>query len=298
MNMAYTTNEKIPRLRALAVRMVRQGKSTREVARYFGYNQSSIARWCQRAPRGFVGRIETRSSAPKTSPRSLPKETVGRIIHARIKSKRCAEVVYEMLKAEGIEVSLSSVKRKLSRYGLLNKRSPWKKQKVYPPRPEAKSPGMLVQMDTIHFVDKYGKRIYVYTALDVYSRYGFALLSPKASCGKSIAFLTRAIRYFPFRIQNIQTDNGSEWSIHFTDFVKRQKMAHRHIHPRSPNENGHLERFNRTIQEECIDRIPKKVASLNRALSRYLGYYNSERLHMGISLRTPMQLLNPVQAID
>ena len=287
--MAYTTNEKVPRLRALAVCMVRSGKSTHEVARYYGYAQSTVARWCKRPPCELVDRVETRSSAPKTSPLSLPKETVGRIIHARAKSKRCAEVVYEILRAEGIQVSLSSVKRTLSRYGMLKRRSPWKKRRVYAPRPEAKRPGMLVEMDTIHFVDKDGKRIYVYTALDVYSRYGFAMLSKKSNCHKSIFFLLKAIGYFPFDIQNIQTDNGPEFGLHFTDSVTRRKMTHRHIHPRSPNENGHLERFNRTIQEEigrfgwCIF-IPNDI-------SKYLRHYNRERLHMGINFKTPLQML-------
>lgn len=289
MEMSYTTNEKVPVVRALAVSLVRSGKSTREAARHFGYSQSAIVKWCKRAPAGFVERIETQSSAPKTSPQSLPKETVGRIIHARIKSKRCAEVVHEMLKAEGVEVSLSSVKRKLSTYGLLKKRSLWKKLKVSPPRPEATVAGMLVQMDTIHFVDKSGKRIYVYTALDVYSRYGFARLSEKADCYQSLSFLKKATRYFPFHIQNIQTDNGPEFGFHFTDFVMRWKMTHRHIHPRSPNENGHLERFNRTIQEEigrfgwCIF-IPQDITA-------YLHHYNNERPHMGIKFKTPAQLI-------
>lgn len=289
MNMAYTTNEKVPRLRALAVRMVRNGKSTRKVARYFGYNQSSVARWCQRAPKGFFGRIETRSSAPKHSPRSLPKETVGRIIHARVKSKRCAEVVYEMLKEEGVEVSLSSVKRKLSTYGLLKKRSPWKKRRVYPARPEATRPGMLVQIDTIHFVDKHSRRIYVYTALDVYSRYGFAALSKKASCSRSVSFLKKLLAYFPFHIRNIQTDNGPEFSLFFTDSVVRRGMTHRHIHPRSPNENGHLERFNRTIQEE-IGRFGWCIF-LPQDIKKYLRHYNTERMHMGIKFKTPAQLI-------
>lgn len=287
--MSYTTNEKIPRLRALAVRMVRSGKSTREVARYYGYNQSTVARWCQRAPKGFVGRIETRSSAPKHSPNSLPKETVGRIIHARIESHRCAEVVYEMLKAEGVEVSLSSVKRKLGTYGLLKKKSPWKKLRTYPPRPEAKSPGNLVQIDTIHFVDKYGKRIYVYTALDVYSRYGFATLSKRIGAKQSVLFFKKALKYFPFDIQNIQTDNGSEFSFFFTDFVIRKNMTHRHIHPRSPNENGHLERFNRTIQEE-IGRFGWCIF-IQKDILKYLHHYNTERMHMGINFKTPAQLL-------
>lgn len=289
MRMAYTKNENIPKVRAYAVRMIRSGKSTREVARYFGYGQSTIVKWCKKAPLGFVYRIETRSSAPNTSPRSLSTETVGRIIHARVKSKRCAEVVYEMLKAEGVKVSLSSVKRKLSIYGLLKKRSPWKKTRVYPPRPHAESPGMLVQMDTVHFVDKDDKRIYVYTALDVYSRYGFAILSTKANCCRSIHFLKKTIKYFPFRIQNIQTDNGPEFGLFFTDGVTRRGMTHRHIHPRSPNENGHLERFNRTIQEEigrfgwCIF-IPDDIKA-------FLHHYNTERLHMGINFKTPIQLI-------
>src|SRR3989344_6377704 len=289
MNMAYTTNEKIPRVRATAVRMVRSGKSTREVARYFGYNQSSIVRWCKKAGIVVGARIETESSAPKTHPKSLSREIVGRIIHARLKTRRCAEVVYEMLKAEGVPVSLSSVKRKLSRYGLLKKRSPWKKCRVYPPRPEAKKPGMLVEMDTIHFVDKLGNRIYVYTALDVYSRYGFAMLSKKSNCHKSIFFLLKAIGYFPFDIQNIQTDNGPEFGLHFTDSVTRRKMTHRHIHPRSPNENGHLERFNRTIQEE-IGRFGWCIF-IPRDISKYIHHYNTERMHMGINFKTPAQLI-------
>jgi len=289
MKMSYTTNEKLPSIRAQAVNMVRSGKSTREVSRYFGYAQSTIVKWCARAPKGYVTKIETMSSAPKSSSNSLPDETIGRIIHARVKSHRCAEVVFEMLKNEGVEVSLSSVKRKLSRYGLLKKRSPWKKLRSYLPRPEANTAGMLVEIDTIHFVDKYGTKVYVYTALDVYSRYGFAWLSDKSNCIRSSMFLVKAKRYFPFKIQNIQTDNGSEFGIYFTDFIKRLGMNHRHIHPRSPNENGHVERFNRTIQEEigrhgwCIF-IPKDIES-------FLNHYNTERLHMGINFKTPTQLI-------
>ena len=272
-----------------AVMLLRKGWSSRKVARHFGFSQSAIVKWSARAPRDGRRSIPTKSSAPKTSPLSLSDETVGRIIHARIKSKRCAEVVYEMLKAEGVEVSLSSVKRKLGRYGLLKKRSPWKKRRIYPLRPEATVAGMLVQMDTIHFADKYRKRIYVYTALDVYSRYGFAALSKKASCWHSVMFLKKATKYFPFHIQNIQTDNGPEFGLHFTDFVVRNRMTHRHIHPRSPNENGHLERFNRTIQEEisrfgwCIF-IPEDIRA-------FLNHYNNERLHMGIDFKTPRQML-------
>jgi len=90
----------------------------------------------------------------------------------------------------------------------------------------------------------------------------------------------------------IQTDNGPEFGLHFADAVTRGGMTHRHIHPRSPNENGHLERFNRTIQEEigrhgwCIF-MPQDI-------SKYLHHYNEERMHMGINYKTPQQKIQEV----
>lgn len=289
--MAYTINEKIGRVRAQAVRMVRSGKSTRQVARYFGYGQSTIVKWCKRAPRVFNrnGVLETFSSRPKTSPRRTPRNVEARVIAMREKTRRCSEVVYEYLKKENVSISLSTVKRILSRYGCLKKRSPWKKKRTYPIRPEVAKQGDLVEFDTIHFVDKENKRSYVYTALDVYSRYGFAMISKKIGGGPSVRFLKRVQKYFPFIIQCIQTDNGPEFGLYFTDAVRRRGMTHRHNHPRSPNENGHLERFNRTLQEE----IPRQSLCMfeKKDISTYLHHYNTERLHMGINFKTPKQMI-------
>jgi transposase len=47
MNMPYTTNEKAGKVRIVAIRMLRDGKSTREVSRYLGYAQSTIVKWKQ-----------------------------------------------------------------------------------------------------------------------------------------------------------------------------------------------------------------------------------------------------------
>src|SRR3989344_9550873 len=95
MEMAYDTSENLPRVRATAVRMVRSGKSTREVARHFGYSQSCIVKWCARAGVVVGARIETKVCRPKTHPRSLSKENVAAIVAARIKHNRCAEGVHE-----------------------------------------------------------------------------------------------------------------------------------------------------------------------------------------------------------
>lgn len=288
--MAYTTNDRLPKIRADAVAMVRNGKSTREVARYFGYSQSAVAKWCKRAPVTWhARRIETKSSRPKRSPQALDTALVARIIHTRMETKRCAEVVHHHLKEEGVQVSLSTVKRTLSRYHLLKARSPWKKKRRYPIRPDIAQPGDLVELDTIHFVDKYGARSYVYTALDVYSRYGYARCAPRATTHESIHFLKYLHRHLPFVMRCIQTDNGPEFGKFFTDAARRKGIEHRHNHPRSPNENGHLERFNRTIQEE----MPKHELCIFRQkdVRAFLKHYNTKRVHMGINFKTPQQML-------
>lgn len=64
------------------------------------------------------------------------------------------------------------------------------------------------------------------------------------------------------------------------------------------NDNAHIERFNRTLQEECLDKVPSNPKDINCALRKYLRYHNHERLHLGINLKTPSQLTTQsVQAI-
>lgn len=289
MKMPYTTNINAGKVRIQAIRMLRGGKSTREVARYFGYAQSTIVKWNKHKGelRKSKRELSTRSSRPHTSPGRTPREIEARIIGIRKETKRCSEVVYEYLKKENINVSLSTVKRVLKRYGCLKERSRWKKRRIYPIRPDIAKQGDLVEFDTVHFVNKEGKRTYIYTALDVYSRYGYAKWHKKANTHNSLSFLKQVKKYFPFEIRCIQTDNGPEFGKFFTDNCH---IKHRHNHPRSPNENGHLERFNRTLQEE----IPKHNLYIfdKEDILKYLEHYNLKRMHMGIKFKTPQEMLN------
>ncbi len=137
-------------------------------------------------------------------------------------------------------------------------------------------------VDTIHLVANKTKRIYVYTLIDVYSRWTYAWAVDRISAQKSIAFLKRAQGMAEFEFRCIQSDHGPEFSQHFTE---RIKILHRHSRVRKPNDNSYVERFNRTLQEECLDRLPVKVRVFNKTLPMYLEYYNTERLHMGINLK-------------
>jgi transposase InsO family protein len=289
MHMAYTKNPHLPRVRRDAAQLVLyNGWSTRKVAKYTGFNQSTIVRWVRKAQGAGFNPIPTRSSKPKTHPRQLSEKLVRKIIEKRFELKRSAEVIHRALKDEGIKVSISSVKRTLERHNLLKKRSPWKRLHVSALRPLAEKPGDLVQIDTIHLMRPDGTRVYVFTGLDVRTRFAHAWAFEKANTRTALCFLRRMKKAIPCEIKMLQSDNGSEFS---TSFSERARIKHRHSRVRRPNDNAHLERFNRTIQEECLDALPKDTKVINRNLPKYLRYYNGKRHHFGLNLETPLKVM-------
>lgn len=273
-----------------AVRLVRTGLSTRRVARHFGFDHSTIVRWVQRAPenpKAWI--IPTRSARPHNHPRQLSGDLVQTILAYRARYRRCAEFLQFMLQRDGCGVSLSSVKRTLQRHGLVN-HSRWKKWHQYVPRPAPEKPGVLVEIDTIHD-GRPGGQLYIYTLIDVCSRWAFAAAAERISTHRSLRFIARARKQAPFSFQTLQSDHGSEFSKWLTVQLQARAMMHRHCHVRSPAENGHLERFNRTIQEECLRRTPRSLSNYQKAISEYLHYYNTERPHLGLQMRTPLEVV-------
>jgi transposase InsO family protein len=289
--MTYETNPRLPRIRMEAVRMISTGASTREVARHFGFSQGAIVQWVARSkllPQN-AHTIPTRSSRPHSHPSSLSREMVDRIIEYRRRYRRCAFFLHYVLQRDGHKVSLSSIKRVLKRCEM-SRFSRWKKWHTYPERPIPERPGILVEIDTIHD-GPHDDRLYVYTMLDVYSRIAYANPAHHISTHRSLRFVRQARGLLPFNVQTIQSDHGPEFSKWFTKQIVSDGIAHRHSRVRQPNDNAHLERFNRTIQEECLDRIPRSLRSWQKEIPVYLRYYNEERPHMGIQMKTPIEVI-------
>lgn len=287
--MAYTLNPHLPRVRMATVRRVWAGQSIRQAARYCGVHPSTVLRWVRRAPTtGWTHLIPTRSSRPHHHPHALKPGIVSEIVNRRNAHQRCAKIIHQELANDGTVVSLASVKRVLKRQKLLRYKSPWKKWHVSPRRPQAINPGDLVQLDTIHMVPKTGKRWYIYTLIDLASRWAYAKVSTQISASLSVAFVHEAQRHAPFSFAMLQSDHGSEFSKRFS-MSTRTKVRHSRL--RRPNDNAHIERFNRTIQEECFAKVPDTPAAYQEALGRYLIYYNTKRLHLGLNCKTPLQVL-------
>jgi transposase InsO family protein len=278
----------MPKIRREAARLVYRGWSARKVGRYLGFHHTAVMEWVRKAAVVGDHPIPTKSSRPKSHPKQLKEEVVKKIVEKRLAHNRCAEAVHKELENDGIQTSLSSVKRILERRYLIKKRSPWKR--YHPPveRPYPLKSGDLVQIDTIHRMISEKKRLYVFVLIDVYSRWIYAKAYPKMSGRQTIRFVNEAQKKAIFRFQMLQSDHGPEFSQWFRLQIQRN---HRYTRIGKPNDNAHIERVNRTIQEECLDKFPNDVKKINCELKKYLQYYNYKRVHAGINYLTPMQVV-------
>ncbi len=295
MYMPYTINPHLPRLRMQAAKLVlERGWSTRQVAHYTGFNQSTIVRWVQKAKRLSSLNIPTESSRPHHHPRELAPEVVSAILEYRTKYRRCAEVIHHLLLKDGLKVSLSSVKRTLKRHHC-TRYSRWKKWHQYPERPEVSKPGILVQIDTV-LEGQPQDRLCVYALIDVFSRWSYANPTERINTCRSLSFVKEAQRESPFDFSILQSDHGSEFSKYFTKKILAQGLSHRHSRIRTPSDNGHIERFIRTLQEECLYQIPRNLKIWKKEIPKYLHYYNTERPHMALGMKTPLEILKVMRS--
>lgn len=299
-NMPYTSSPYAAKARYQAAKLVvKEGYKKATVARMYGVNKSTISRWVERFPKGHKNwhndyYIFTLSSAPNHHSNQTPERLVDRIIELRRKLKRCAPVIHAHLTREGYKINVRTVGRILKREGLIRR----KKQSIFLkscyPRPEANLPGDLVQMDTIHFVKPNGERFYLYCLIDVYSRLAYAEYHVKLSQRISFEVIQKAQKYLKFNFKMIQTDHGPEFGKGLTYMLLTSSIKLRHSRIRKPNDNAHIERFNRTLQEECFNGLYPKERTIGKGLKVYLEYYNTERLHLSLKLQTPTEFVAKV----
>lgn len=153
--------------------------------------------------------------------------------------------------------------------------------------------GECLAFDTVERVI-HGCRRYVVTATDLYSHLSFAMATTSHASLAAAQFFGAIRELFPYSIDYILTDNGSEFMKHFDAEVRRLHQTHWHTYPKTPKMNAHCERFNRTIQEEFIDYHDAELlnpALFNRKLADWLIWYNAERPHWSLNLKSPIQFL-------
>lgn len=132
------------------------------------------------------------------------------------------------------------------------------------------------------------------TAVDIHSRYSFAQVYQRHNSISAKDFFTKLEQVFPYKIKAVQTDNGSEFHKYFMQYLEKQKVTHYWNYKGKPYKNGHIEKYNRTIQEEFIDQneiLLEDVNVFNLKLVDWLIWYNTKRYHWSLDLMSPVDYL-------
>ncbi len=157
-------------------------------------------------------------------------------------------------------------------------------------------PGHTIALDTIE-KQKNGRRMYILTAIDIFTRTTYAIATKSHSSQTFAHFFFLIMQMFPYDIKNVLTDNGSEFKKYLSKLLTENQITHYHTYPKTPKMNAHCESFNGTIQEEFvdynIDLLFSDPTAFNEKLKDYLIFYNTKRVHCAFKNKlTPFAVLN------
>ena len=240
-------------------------KGVTKAAIRYKTNRQYVYRWLKRYD-GTLESLADRSHRPHSHPNQHTPEELKLISDMRRRNPNAGLVVFWVkLMQRGYTRSVTGLYRVLQRTGkmALKPQNP-----KYVPKPYEKMlyPGQRVQID-VKFVPACclagaasGQKFYQYTAIDEYSRFRYLEAFEEHSTYSSAQFLEHLIRAFPFRIECVQTDNGSEFTKRllptgkvtptlFETRLKQCGIQHKLIRPYTPRHNGKVERSHRKDNE-------------------------------------------------
>ncbi len=136
-----------------------------------------------------------------------------------------------------------------------------------------------------------GSVVFQFGAIDCFTRKRVVALAPRLTSQQGAAFLERMVANFPFPLQAIQSDGGSEFLGSFGSTVQELGLVHYFNRPNYPQGNGRIERSFRTDEEEFyqVEELPGDLAGLEAALLAWNQVYETVRPHQALGYLTPEQ---------
>ncbi len=278
------------------------GKNARATCRHFGISPDTFYLWKNRFNPGSLITLEDNLASRR--PKNVRHMTTPVWVQQKVYDIRLNDLEkskYEIqaeLKDQGILVGQTAIQKIINRHQeLLNtghtKRAK-KRRQLKIARIKAakelrdKGLGSLVQIDTKYF-SILGARYYLFSAVDCKSRMGFVYPYTTISSASGKDFVKRVRDYFPFSIQAINTDNGSEYLLEFHKELEKSGITHFFSDPYCPKQNGRVERFHQTVEYEYLsyqDLYPS-IELLRSHCVAFNDKYNNHRYHRAIGYKTP-----------
>lgn len=268
------------------------------LAEKFNVSWLTAKKWKERTA------VEDKSSRPDKIRTTLSEKEEDLILFERKKFKKTVDEIYLTLEKDIPNLYPQKVYRCVRRYGLssLPKEFVAAERKI---RRFRKYTIGYIHIDTLFSPKIAKKRYYVFTAIDRVSKVAFLWVAERKTKEMGTRFLKMVLKFYPYTLHYILTDNGFEFSykalpkrkktkkVHPFDAVCREnKIEHRTIKFKHPWTNGMVERFNGKIKSNVFRRyILADRCDLEKKLTQYLNRYNFEVRLKQIGYMTPADFL-------
>ena len=279
------------------------GRNAERTCRHFSISKSLFYRWLGRFDKYSLKTLEFDTKTRR--PHKVREMTTPLPILQKIYSIREADLskskyeIHEELKREGIGVAHNVIQKVINRHSELHnlsKNLSKQKRKYSIARTRAprelrdKSLGSLIQIDTKHLYIL-GKRYYVFVAIDCRSRLGFVQAYTTISSKSAADFLGKVANYFPFPIEAINTDNGSEYLLNFHKLITDLAIPHYFSYPHTPKMNARVERLIQTLIYEFINLQEDLIPEIDhlRLKCQEFNYWYNHRYHQSLGYQTPSE---------
>jgi transposase InsO family protein len=281
------------------------GRNAEKTCRHFGISKSVFYRWKTRYnPKN----LKTLEDDKKTRrPHHIRSMTTAVWIIKKIydirkdNPEKSKYEIQEELRRQGVHVGQSAIQKVINRHPELHNSCHKNRMKMHRSLSIArvkaarelreKYPGSLVQVDTQYFY-VLKKKLYLFSAVDCRSRYGFVWAYATISSASARDFVQRLRAYVPFPIAAINTDNGSEYLLHFHKELEDAGIPHYFSDPHCPKQNGRVERFHQTVEYEYFayqDDLLPDLTMINQRCTAFNAWYNTERFHRALQYKTPQE---------
>lgn len=287
-----------------AVRLYRSGSSVRFVCRKYHISKASLMRW-NRKYDGTRESLMDKSHRPHNTHPSTHTEQELKWISDLLRRNPHISVceLYGKLRKKGYTRHPGSLYRVLRRMGLRTTKTPKKKKQHNGHYDTPTELGVKWQMDVKYvpnacYTGQTPDKFYQYTMIDEASRERFIFPFMEQSSYSTVEFVKMAIRYFGYKPQIIQTDNGFEFTYSqeyhrthpFDILCKNLNIRHQLIRPRTPQHNGKVERSHRTDQERFYDLITfYSYQDLITQMERYRRRVNNTPMSV-LGWMSPMEM--------
>jgi transposase InsO family protein len=272
--------------------------------RHFGIARKTFYKWQGRFEKDFLKGLEEESRKPRRrrtreyTPRQYERVVVLRRQHLRYGKMKLLEL-YRRRHAEDHSISAWKIQCIIKASGLYydaskqartnRKRSVTRTRKKITELKRKPVSGFLLCLDTVVRYWK-GQKRYILTAIDRHTKVAFARMYTTHSSASARDFLYRLHLLLDGKIENVQTDNGSEFHRHFETACQQLNLAHYWSRIKTPKDNAVNERFNRTVQDEFISlgNMTADTVTFNHNLTEWLVEYNFSRPHQTLGYLPPI----------